>query len=137
MTENTRGVRRLRALADEGFGLIEIVVSMFMLALLAIAFAPLLIQSLQVSAENSTVATATQLVNDRMRIAQANGPTCSAVASLVGTTSVTDSRNVTITVTTTVGACPTGAGTVRVSAVAVRTDTDATVAQAATLVFVE
>ncbi len=137
MTETAAGARRLNVLADEGFGLIEIVVSMFMLALLAIAFAPLLIQSLQVSAENSTVATATQLVNDRMRIAQANGPTCSAVASLVGTSTVTDSRNVTITVTTTVGACPTGVGTVRVSAVAVRTDTGSTVAQAATLVFVE
>lgn len=126
-----------RSRGDEGFGLIEIVVSMFILALLAIAFAPLLIQGLQVSAANTTVATATQLVNDRMQIAQANGPSCSAVASMVGTVTVPDARNVPIEVTTTVGPCPTGVGTVRVDAVAVRTDTGAEIARAATLVFVE
>lgn len=137
MNDSISAEARSAASADEGFGLIEIVVSMFMLALLAIAFAPLLIQSLRVSAENSTVATATQLVNDRMQIAQANGPSCSAVASLVGTSTVVDNRNVSIEVTTTVAECPAGVGTVRVAAVAVRTDTDQTIAQAATLVYVE
>lgn len=137
MNDSISAPQRTRARGDDGLGLVEIVVSMFMLALLAIAFAPLLIQSLRVSAENTTIATATQLVNDRMQIAQSHGPSCSAVASIVGTTTVIDARDVPIAVTTSVAECPPGVGTVRVSAVAVRTDTEAEVARAATLVFVE
>ena len=134
-TTESSSVHRLRA--DQGFGLIEIVVSMFILALLAIAFAPVLITSLQTTSLNATRATATQLVNERAQLAQASGPSCSAVASLGGTQSLTDARGVAISVTTTVAECPTGIGTVRVSAEATRDDTGAVLANVATLVFVE
>ena len=46
-----RIVERLRS-ADHGYGLVEIVVAMFMMALLAIAFLPLLIQGIQTSHRN-------------------------------------------------------------------------------------
>lgn len=125
----------LRPADDEsGFGLVEIVVSMFMLAILALAFLPLLINGLKTSAANATLATATQLVNEQMQDASA-ASTCSAVTSLAGVQSTTDPRNVTIQLTTTVAACPTGTGTVRVVATAVRTDTGATLASGSTLVF--
>jgi Tfp pilus assembly protein PilV len=123
--------------SEHGLGLIEIVISMFLLALLAIAFAPLLIAGLRSSAANTTTVTAIQLVNERMQIAQASGPSCSAVASLAGDLTLTDPRGVTIEVTTTVAACPSGSGTVDVTTTAVRSDSGGALAEASTLVFVE
>ncbi|TFD15304.1 hypothetical protein E3T26_07340 [Cryobacterium sp. TMT1-21] len=79
---------------ERGFGVIEIVVSMLLLSLLAIAFLPLLIKSLQVSVANATTATASQLVSKHMEQARAAGDTCSAITAFVGSTlpEVTDSR---------------------------------------------
>ncbi len=126
---------RLRS--DNGFGLIEIIVSMFMIAALAIAFIPLLVQGLKQSSANTTLATATQLVNERMQLAQGAGTTCSVVTALGVTEDFTDPRGVVIRVTTTVGTCPAGPGTVDVSATAVRLDTTQQIAEAETLVFVQ
>ena len=119
---------------DEGFGLTEIVVSMFMLALLAIAFLPLLINGLKQSAATTTLATATQFVNTQMQKASSVS-TCSAVTSLGGVQSMTDPRGVTIQMTTVVGSCPTGTGTVAVTSTAIRNDTGATLVTGSTLVF--
>ena len=130
-----RIVERLRS--DTGFGLIEIVISMFMLAALSIAFVPILVQGLKQSAANTTLATASQLVNERMQLAQGAGTTCSVVTALGVTEDFTDPRGVVIRVTTTVGTCPVGAGTVAVSATAVRQDTAEQIAIAETLVFVQ
>ena len=66
---------------DSGFGIIEIVISMFLLALLAIAFLPMLITSLSSTAANATAATATQIVNQQLEQARASGSSCSAVKS--------------------------------------------------------
>ena len=124
--------------SDEGFGLVEVVVAMLLLATLAIAILPLLIQGLKVSAANTTQATAVQLVNDRLQAAQAVSPDCDAVAAIAGTKNLVDGRNVTIRATTTVAACPLGpfVGTVKVRSVATRIDTGATLAAADTLVYV-
>jgi Tfp pilus assembly protein PilV len=130
-----RIAERLRS--DTGFGLIEIVISMFVLAAISLAFLPLLIQGLRQSAANTTLATATQLVNERMQLAQAGGPICSNVSAVGGTEDFTDPRGVVIRVTTVVGTCPTGTGTVGVTATAVRLDTTATLATSSTLVFVQ
>jgi type II secretory pathway pseudopilin PulG len=131
----TRIHERLRS--DSGFGLIETTISMFMLAILAVLFLPLLIQGLKQSAANTTLATGTQLVNERLRLAQAAGPVCSSVSALAGTKNFTDPRGVTIRVTTTVGTCPSGKGTVSISVTAIRTDTSASLATAASLVLVK
>lgn len=65
---------------DEGFGLVEAVVSMLILATLAIAFLPLFITGLKQSATNSTQALATQLVSERMSLAQSK-TTCTDLTS--------------------------------------------------------
>ena len=68
---------------ESGFGVVEIVVSMFLLALLAVAFLPLLITSLQVTVTNARVATSTQLVTRQLEQIGAAGSSCSAVKALV------------------------------------------------------
>ena len=64
---------------EDGFGLIEIVISMFLLGLMAVAFLPLLITSLQTTVLNSTIATATQLVEQQLEWARLEVDTCAAL----------------------------------------------------------
>lgn len=56
--------------SDSGFGLVEVVIATFILALLAVAMVPLLITGLRVAIEQSTVATATRLLNDTIEEAR-------------------------------------------------------------------
>ena len=121
--------------ADAGLGLLEIVVSMLMLGLLAIALVPMLVAGLKVSAQNTTLATATQLVAERIQLAQAAGPVCANVAALGGVSEVTDPRGVVLEVTTITGLCSAGARTLPVSASVVRMDTLETISSASTLVY--
>ncbi|MDH6238052.1 hypothetical protein [Cryobacterium sp. CG_9.6] len=138
-----RGNGRASA-TDAGFGLIEIVVSMFLLALLAVAFLPFLVQGITKSSVNSTLAAATQLVNREMEGARAQ-TTCSALTAT--TYSVPDARGVTLQVRRTVGpidtvgaSCPASLTsypvTVPVGVTVARTDTGAVVSSAKTLIFV-
>lgn len=79
---------------DEGFGLVEIVVSMFLLALLAVAFLPLLIESLRVSVTNSMVATANQILSEQLDAIALVPRTCSAFDAFESAAipTVTDNR---------------------------------------------
>jgi prepilin-type N-terminal cleavage/methylation domain-containing protein len=121
---------------DEGFGLVEIIVSMFILALVALALLPLLIQGVRQSAINTTQATATQLLSTRMQLLQSMSPVCTDVAGLAGTSQFTDPRGVVLEVTTTVGTCVVNAATVTASASVVRLDTSTLLASADTIVYV-
>ena len=56
---------------DDGFGMLEIVISMFLIGLLAVAFLPFLVQGLTQSAANRTLAAATQLLNTEFENARA------------------------------------------------------------------
>lgn len=85
---------------ERGFGVVEIVISMFLLLIIAVAFLPLMIQGYRLSVMNSTVATATQLANqqvERVRGVSATalgtvGPTCaSVVAALKSPAAATES----------------------------------------------
>jgi type II secretory pathway pseudopilin PulG len=98
---NTEAVATPSVVDDEsGFGLVEIVISMFLLALLAISFLPLLITSLKVTVSNTSVATATQLVNSDLELARslaATSPYCSVLSGFATATplaTVTDPRGV-------------------------------------------
>jgi prepilin-type N-terminal cleavage/methylation domain-containing protein len=135
MKHNTQRDAGLRA--DDGFGLIEVVVSMVILAVIAIAFLPVLIQGMKQSVANSTLATATQLVNEKLQLAQASGPTCTNVLLVAGEEDFVDDHGVTIHVTTTVGTCPAAVGTVEVAVTTTRLDTSVVLAVAETLVFVQ
>lgn len=128
---------------ESGFGMIEIVISMFLLALLALAFLPLLVQGVKQSSSNSTLAAATQLVNNEMELARSR-TTCSSLT----TTSypVTDSRGVTLQVARNVaGTCPAATVppstptypiTVPMTVTVTRTDTGAIISSASTLISV-
>lgn len=70
--------------SEAGFSLIEIVVSMLLLALAAIAFLPLAIQAIKLTATNATLATATQIVAQQLEQVGAAGTSCSAVKAFVG-----------------------------------------------------
>ncbi len=122
---------------DAGFGLIEIVVAMFMLAVLSLTFLPILIQGIKQSGENGTRATATQIVQHQMENARAQSGDCSDVGLLTGTTTVTDTRNVVLVTTVVIGACPSSyPGTVQVTATVKKQGSSQTLASASTLVFV-
>lgn len=89
---------------DDGFGLVEVLVAIFILGLLAVAMLPLLITGLRVAAEQSTVATATQLVSDTIEVARATNPMACDVLGTDRTT--TDGRGVELHVVgVVVGSC--------------------------------
>ncbi len=102
---------------DEGFGLVEAVVSMLILAALAIAFLPVLITGLKQSTTNSAMAFATQLVGERMSLAQ-TATSCSALTLVASSGRSTDPSGREIDVTTTVQDCSAGRGTYSVTATA-------------------
>jgi len=139
---NIHSRSRLALDKDFGFGVIEIVISMFLLGLLAAAFLPLLVQGLKQSAANATLATATQLANDQIELVR-SATKCSELG-LPATTTITttvDPRNVTLSVVRTVGSSctPTDENPVNVpvEVTVTRTDTGSVLATARTLVFIE
>ena len=88
---------------ERGLGLLEIVISMFLISLIAISFIPVLVSGLRASEANSTTATATRLVAQVTDRALAQAPdTCAALQLLGGTSSQLDAQGVTIEVVTTV-----------------------------------
>jgi type II secretory pathway pseudopilin PulG len=136
-------MERLRRLAgsDDGLGLIEVIVAMFLLALFAVVLLPVLITGMQLAATNTTNAAAAQLANGQVKAAQSASPDCAAVAAVADVFETTDKRGVPLNVTTTTGACPaaTGAGqstTLEVNVV-VTTDAGKVLATATTRVFIK
>ncbi|MFC5928081.1 hypothetical protein D6T64_10260 [Cryobacterium melibiosiphilum] len=73
---------------ESGFGLIEIVISMFLIAVLAIAFLPVLAQAAQIAAVNAVRASATQIVVQQLEQVGALGSSCSAVKAFAATVPV-------------------------------------------------
>ena len=121
---------------DEGFGLIEIVISIMLLAILATALVPVLVQGLQQAVSNATLASATQLANEKIEQARSWKTCGDAVAS---TTSVTESHGVVLTVDTTVGSCAPSAEnpvSIPVTVVVTRGDSGVIVTTTKTLVFI-
>jgi type II secretory pathway pseudopilin PulG len=139
---NTTPTERRSDSADDGFGLIEIVVSMFMLALLAMAFLPLLVQGLKQSASTATMATATQLVHDQIELARSRQATCTALTTFTANQNlavpIVDPRHVSLEVNLILGDCPEDyPGTVKLTATVTRGDAGDVVSTASTLVYVE
>ena len=78
--DDARSSRTLDTSTDAGIGLIEIVISMFLISLLAIAFIPVIVSALRASELNSTAATATRLVSQAIDDARSRGATDCAAA---------------------------------------------------------
>lgn len=87
---------RRRTVDEHGFGMIEIVVSMFLIALMAIAFMPVFIQGMRISVVNTSIATATQLVSQNMEQARSRGTKCADLNSFAdeSVSPVVDKRGV-------------------------------------------
>jgi len=126
--------------AEDGIGLTEVMVAMFLLTVVALSLLPLLITGMKLATTNTTIAAATALTNDRIRVAQGAAPSCTGVVSAVnGVLETTDERGVELRATTSVvGTCP-GAGTaatLKVTTTVIRIDSGDELAKASTLVLV-
>lgn len=122
--------------ADSGIGIVEIVIAMFLLALLATATLPLFVSTLKLASANSTVTTGTQLVDEQLSQARSQTATCGALTAFAatGVAAVTDGAGKSLATTRTV-ACPAAyPGTARFTAT-VRAGATV-VATATTLVYV-
>ena len=93
---------------ESGVGLVEIIISMFLLALLATAFLPILIQGMNTSVRTTTVATASQLAGQQLDRLREFGTTCSEVSVFddVVQTATTDERGTVYQPNRQVSACP-------------------------------
>ncbi|GAA1733564.1 type IV pilus modification PilV family protein [Microcella frigidaquae] len=133
---------RRAAADDRGIGLIEIIISMFLISLLAIAFVPVLVTALRASEVNSTSATANRLVSQAIDAARTRGAADCAGAQLLNATSDTvDAQGVTLRVVTSVPAvasCTDGTA-MRVTVVAfdLADATRTPIADARTLIYLD
>jgi type II secretory pathway pseudopilin PulG len=93
--------------ADSGIGIVEIVIAMFLLALLAVATLPLFVSTLTLTSGDSTVTTATQLVDEQLTLARSQTATCGALTTFAGTAvaATTDGTGKALTTTRSV-TCP-------------------------------
>jgi type II secretory pathway pseudopilin PulG len=122
--------------SEAGIGLIEIVISMMLLALLATALVPVLVSGLKQASSSATLASATQLANDELERAR-SWTTCSDLDP--GDISITDSREVVLEMSTTVGSCspsPENPVSVPVSVVVTRLDTNVVITSTTTYIFI-
>ena len=125
---------------DVGIGLIEIIISMFLLALLATAFLPILVQGLNTSVRTTTIATATQLAGEQLDKLRELGTTCSEVSVFDDAVpaAVTDERGTVYQPRRLVAACPaTYPGVVSVRVWVTRTGIVQPLADATTLFYVK
>jgi Tfp pilus assembly protein PilV len=130
---------------DDGFGMIEVVISLFLLSILSFSFIPLLVNSIKSTGTNTTIATATQIVNQQIEGARAvrsptsTTPSCLDVTNYLSVTlaSVTDPRGVTLLPKWDPTSCPsTYPGVVRTRISVTRSGLSNVLAQATTLIFV-
>lgn len=131
--------------SEDGFGVVEVVISMFLLSLLSISFIPLLVNSIKSTGKNTTIATATQIVNQEIEGARAvrsptsTTPSCLDVTNFLSVTiaSVTDPRGVTLLPKWDATTCPSSyPGVVRARVSVTRSGSTDVVAQAVTLIYV-
>jgi type II secretory pathway pseudopilin PulG len=122
--------------ADSGIGIVEIVIAMFLLALLATTTLPLFVSALRLSAGNSTVTTATELVDDQLTQARAQTATCGALTTFAAAAipAVTDGTGKSLTTTRSVSCPSTYPGTARFTATV--TGSGVVRATATTLIYV-
>ncbi|WP_308467465.1 type IV pilus modification PilV family protein [Rathayibacter soli] len=139
---STLGAQRER---ESGFGMIEVVISFFLLTMIALAFIPLLINTIRDTARTTTIATATQLAGQQIEAARAvrsstgNSPTCADVRDFLAVTPVTvvDPRGVQLQPQWAAASCPASYPGVVTAAVSIMQPGYAIpIATAVTLVFV-
>lgn len=126
------------ASTDDGFGIVEVLVAMLMLALLAVAFLPVLISGLRLTASNSTITTAAQMVSEQLNLARSQTATCSALTAFQSSAApaVTDGAGKTLSAVNTL-TCPTSyPGTATFTTKVTASGSTTVLATAGTLIFV-
>ena len=132
-------------LPEKGFGIIEVVVSMFLLSVMAMSYIPLLLNSVKDTATNTTIATATQIVNEQIEGARAvrsqqyTAPSCADVIQFLNVTPapVVDPRGVRLIPGWSNAVCPTTyPGVVRAEVSVTKLNMATPIASAVTLIFV-
>lgn len=88
---------------ESGFGIVEILVAMMLFAILLMAAAPVLVNSLRNAADNAARGAASQLANEQIAAARLAQGSCEAFKVFVAqpTPDVTDSRGNTFRITVT------------------------------------
>ncbi|WP_166806134.1 prepilin-type N-terminal cleavage/methylation domain-containing protein [Cryobacterium sp. TMT2-10] len=127
-------------LEDSGLGLIEIMVSMMLLAVISLAVLPTLIGSIKATSQNATIATASQLLSQQLEEARSRDSRCAALANFAAETiaPVVDGRGVSLQPKRDPIVCPsTYPGTVRVRISVVVSGTTQVLASAVSLIFVK
>ena len=112
--------KRLASIAlagdERGIGIIEIAISMILIALLVLSFIPVLINSNRLSGRNTTMATATQIVSKQIEAARAvtsstsTAPSCANMNNFMVSpppSAVVDPRGVTLLAVWSPITCPT------------------------------
>lgn len=97
---------------DEGFTIVEILIAMFLLALVAVALLPALWQGIRYSSQQSAVATATRQLNALVEEARQT-PTCPNLSAVAVSKTVSDGAGQTIITSGLVGTCPVASKTVK------------------------
>lgn len=87
-----------------GFSIVEVIVAMFLLAIVAVALLPALFNGIQYSSQQSAVATATRQLNSLVEQAR-RAPSCGAMSSAAATTTFTDGAGRPLTSSGVVGTC--------------------------------
>lgn len=147
MKANSKSFGRVHNLdrSEDGFGMIEIIVSLFLLSVLTMSFIPVLINSQKVAGANTTIATATQIVNQQLegarsvRSPSSTTPSCLDITKFLQVTlaSVIDPRGVTLQPQWNPTICPSSyPGVARVGISVSRVGSAVPIASAVTLVFV-
>lgn len=120
-----------RDAGDDGFTLVEVVVSIVLLGLIAMTMLPMFITGLRLSMQNSDRASATAQVNARIEQARAT-PTCAGLQALVATSTFDTGRGETLSLVTTLPDGCTANSAVTFSVVAKTTDSVGTIRSSAT-----
>jgi|GEM_PF-1952711 len=129
---------RIAAVERGGFTLIEVVVSMLLLAIVAVGLIPALIGFLTTSNQNTNIATASQLVGQQIDVARSGAATCAALKSYSNAVlpPVVDARGVSFQPIRSAVTCTVGtAAVVRVSVSVKLTGHAQTLASAITYVY--
>lgn len=98
---------------DDGFSLVEVIMAMFLLAVLALTVLPLIIGATRVSVSNRDLVAATTFANAQLAPVKAafpNDPTtptsCAALRAAHAATAVPDPAGTGLTADVTIGTCP-------------------------------
>lgn len=124
--------------SEAGFSLVEIVVAIFILAVLSLALIPALVVGVQQAKNNAVIAAATEMLTSRLDDSRGQASSCQAITSFAASTVAdqVESHGVSLHLTQVLGGCPSSyPGTVTYTVTVTRQDTGAVLATASTLIY--